>query len=64
VAVLDLAGGGARIVAQGENPVWGPDSRHLIYSTGSTITLLDVATGKAVPVVSGLGKVTEPTWSR
>ena len=66
VAVLDLngGGGGTRIVAQGENPVWGADSRHLIYSTGSTISLFDVPTGKSIPVVSGLGKVTEPTWSR
>lgn len=64
VAVMDLAGGGARIVAQGENPIWGADSRHLIYSTGNTITLLDVPSGKSIPVVSGLGKVTEPTWSR
>ena len=64
MAVLDLAGGGARIVGQGENPVWGADSRHLIYSTGSTIALLDVPTGKSFPVVTNLGKVTEPTWSR
>ena len=64
VAVLDLSNGGTRIVTQGENPVWGADSRHLIYSTGSTISLLDVPTGKSIPVVSGLGKVTEPTWSR
>lgn len=64
VAVMDLSGGGARIVAQGENPVWGADSRHIIYSTGSTISLLDVPTGKSTPVVSGLGKVTEPSWSR
>jgi len=64
VAVMDLGSGSARIVAQGENPVWGADSRHLIYSTGSTITLLDVPSGKSTPVVSGLGKVTEPTWSR
>jgi len=64
VAVMDLSGGGARIVAQGENPVWGADSRHLIYSTGSTISLLDVPTGKSTAVVSGLGKVTEPSWSR
>lgn len=64
VAVMDVSGGNARIVAQGENPVWGADSRHLIYSTGSTISLLDVPTGKSIPVVSGLGKVTEPTWSR
>ena len=64
VAVMDLNGGGARIVTQGENPVWGADSRHIIYSTGSTISLLDVPTGKSTPVVSGLGKVTEPSWSR
>lgn len=64
VAVMDLSGGGARIVAQGENPVWGADSRHLVYSTGGTITLLDVPTGKSAPVISGLGKVTEPTWTR
>ena len=64
VAVMDFSGGVARIVAQGENPVWGADSRHLIYSTGGTISLLDVPTGKSIPVVSGLGKVTEPTWSR
>lgn len=64
IAVMDLNGGSARIVAQGENPVWGADSRHLAYSTGSTISLLDVPTGKSIPVVSGLGKVTEPTWSR
>lgn len=64
IAVMDLNGGGGRIVAQGENPVWGADSRHLVYSTGSTISLLDVPTGKSTPVVTGLGKVTEPTWSR
>ena len=64
VAVMDLNGGSARIVAQGENPVWGADSRHLVYSTGGTISLLDVPTGKSVAVVSGLGKVSEPSWSR
>jgi TolB protein len=64
VAVMDLDGGSSRIVAQGENPVWGADSRHLVYSTGSSISLLDVPTGRSVPVVTGLGKVTEPTWTR
>jgi len=64
IAVLDLTTGAVRIVGQGENPVWGADSRHLIYSTGSTISLMDVPTGKSIPVISGLGKVTEPTWTR
>ncbi len=64
IAILDLASGATRIVAEGEDPVWGADSRHIIYSNGSTLTLLDTVKGRPVPVVSGLGKVTEPTWSK
>jgi len=64
VAVLDLGNGSARIVAQGENPVWGPDSRHLLFSTHNALVLFDVPSGKSIPVVSGLNEVTEPTWSR
>lgn len=64
VAVLDLRSGSTRIVGRGEDPVWGADSRHLIYSSGSSLILLDVPTGRTTNIVSGLGKVTEPTWSR
>ena len=63
VAVMDLGGGGARIVAAGQNPVWGRNSRHLIYSSGSSLNLLDVHNGRTTTIVSGLGKVSEPTWS-
>lgn len=64
IAVLDLATGAVRLVGQGEDPVWGANSRHLLYSTGSTIELLDTVKGRSVPVISGLGRVSEPTWSR
>lgn len=65
IAVTDLSSGSTRIVASsGEDPVWGADSRHLIYSTGSALMLLDAQTGKSTPIVTGLGKVSEPTWSR
>lgn len=64
VAVLDLATGAARIVAEGEDPVWGADSRHIIYSNGSALTLLDTVKGRPTPIITGLGKVSEPTWSR
>jgi TolB protein len=64
VAVMEIGGGGARIVASGQNPVWGRNSRHLIYSTGSSLNLLDVQNGRTTTIVSGLGKVSEPTWSR
>lgn len=63
IAVLDLASGAVRIVAEGEDPVWGANSRHLIYSTGSSLVLLDTVKGRPTPIITGLGKVTEPTWS-
>ena len=65
VAVMDLGGGSAHVVAEGESPVWGADSRHVLYSTGDGLTILDVPTGKKTHVnLSGVGKVSEPTWSR
>ncbi|MBE2178996.1 MAG: PD40 domain-containing protein [Chthoniobacterales bacterium] len=63
VAVMDAEGGNARIVASGQNPVWGRNSRHLIFSSGSSLNLLDLNTGRTTTIVSGLGKVSEPTWS-
>ena len=64
IAVMYLASGQARVVAQGQDPAWGANSRHIIYSSGSEIVLLDTVKGRSTPVVSGLGKVSEPTWSR
>lgn len=64
VAVLNLGGGGAHVVASGERPAWGPDSRHLIYSSGGALYLLDVPTGRKTKVLDGLGKITEASWSR
>ncbi len=67
VAVLDLdGGGGARVVASAdaERPAWGADSRHLVFSSGDALYLLDVPTGKRTRVASGVGKISEPTWSR
>ncbi len=65
VAVLDFGSGSARVVAtDAERPAWGADSRHLIYSDGGAVVILDVPTGKKTRIASGLGKVSEPTWSR
>ncbi len=67
VAVLDLRGGGASIVSPGgncENPVWGADSRHLIYATGSSLVRLDTVSKRTTTLVSGMGKISEPAWSR
>jgi TolB protein len=64
VCVLELGSGSCRTVAAGEGPAWGPDSRHLIYSSGAAIILLDAQSGQKTTLVSGLGKISEPSWSR
>lgn len=64
VAFVDLRSGASRVLASGEDPAWGRDSRHLIFSTGTSLVLLDAQTGRTFPIVSGLGKISEPSWSR
>lgn len=63
IAVKDLQGGATQLLTAGEDPVFGADSRHVIFSNGSSLILLDTQNGRQVPIVTGLGKVTEPTWS-
>lgn len=64
IAVKDLRTGATSTLASGEDPVFGANSRHVIFSAGSSLVLLDTQNGRQVPIVTGLGKVSEPTWSR
>lgn len=64
IALLDLNSGSSRILAQGQDPAFGPNSRHIIYSDGTSIILLDTVKGRRTPVITGLGKLSEPSWSR
>jgi TolB protein len=67
VAVVDLASGNSRVVSGAEearDPVWGPNSRHILYSGGGSLTLLDTQTGRKTKVVDGLGSISEPAWAR
>jgi TolB protein len=65
VAILELDAGPTHVaVADGGNPVWGPDSRHIIFSRGNGLYLFDTVTGRETRLVSDLGQISEPTWSR
>jgi TolB protein len=64
IVVLELSNGSKRTVASGEDPAWGPDSRHLIFTEGGAIYMVDVINGRRNKILDGLGKITEPTWSR
>ncbi len=63
IAVLDLAGGATRTLATGQDPVWGADSRHLIFTEGGALYMLDTVSSRKNKIIDGLGKITEPTWS-
>ena len=66
VAVLDLAAGGVRVVTGGDearDPVWGPDSRHLLFTQSGSLMLLDVQTSRKSSILGGLGSISEPTWT-
>jgi TolB protein len=64
IAVKDLATGDTRLLARGENPTWGADSRHLIFTDGNSLILLDSRTGRTTYVLRGYEKISEPYWGR
>jgi TolB protein len=65
IAILDLNSGSTRVaVPDGENPVWGPDSRHIVFARGTGLFLFDTVSGRETRLISGLGQISEPTWSR
>jgi TolB protein len=63
IAVLDLASGRVQILGGGEDPTWGPDSRHLAFVQGGTLAILDSVTGQRRSLVAGRN-AKEPSWSR
>ena len=64
IAVLDLSSGGVRTLATGQDPVWGADSQHLIFTEGGALYMLDSVNSRKHKILDGLGKITEPSWSR
>lgn len=64
IAVLDLQTGQVRALTSGQRPAWGADSRHILFADGGALFIIDAQTGKKIKVIDGLGKITEPTWSR
>ncbi|NBV85296.1 MAG: biopolymer transporter Tol [Verrucomicrobia bacterium] len=64
VAVVEFGTSGVRLLGEGQNPVWGPDSRHLAYAQGSSLVILDVVSQQRSSIVTGLGQISEPTWTR
>jgi len=70
ICVVPAAGGDARVLCEGEDPSWAPNSRTLICArrgeNGYVLSLLDVPTGqvKDVSRISGSNSQSQPSWAR
>jgi TolB protein len=66
VAVYHFQTRNSQVVASGgaEDPAWGADSKHLVYTKGGALYMLDVETSATNRVISGMGRISEPNWTR
>ena len=65
IAVYEMETGRTRILLPGAaDPSWAPDGRHLVAVLSGDLVVVDAATGTRERIVSGMGPVSEPAWSR
>jgi len=65
VAVYELESGRTHTVLTGAaDPSWAPDGRHLVAVQGGDLTVVNVSNGKKEKIVTGAGRVSEPSWSK
>lgn len=67
VALYDLTTRSTRVLTDGgdaRDPIWGPDSRHLLFTQGGNLFMLDVQNSRKVRIADGISSISEPAWSR
>ena len=65
IGLYELETGRTHTVLTGANdPSWAPDGRHLVAVQGNDLVVLDVSTGQKDKIVTGMGRISEPSWSR
>jgi len=64
IAITDLKWRGGRELGEGQDPVVGERIRGICSREWRSIFLIDAQTGARTTLISGLGRASEPTWSR
>ncbi|MBM3849447.1 MAG: hypothetical protein FJ396_04520 [Verrucomicrobia bacterium] len=70
ICVVPAGGGDAKVITEGEDPSWAPNSRTLVIArrTGKfgsrRLSLLDWPTGHVKDVAQVAGSSSQPSWSR
>ncbi|HUF60591.1 MAG TPA: hypothetical protein VMN36_00820 [Verrucomicrobiales bacterium] len=63
MAVHEFPTGRTAQLRAGEDPAWGADSRHLIFTSGGALFRLDTETGASVRILPDMTGISEPSWS-
>jgi TolB protein len=64
LAVWEDGASRVRLLGPGQDPCWGADSRHLLFSTGDRLVTLHTETGNRRTLVENFGRLSEPTWTK
>jgi TolB protein len=64
LAVWERGAARVRLLGPGQDPCWGADSRHILFSTGDRLVTLHTETGNRRTIVENFGRLGEPTWTK
>ena len=65
VVLYEMETGDTRTVLGGAtDPSWAPDGRHLVAVQGGSLIVVNTRNGTRATIVSGMGRISEPAWSR
>lgn len=68
ICVVPAAGGEAKVLTEGEDPSWAPNSRTIIYVKRGAdkryLSLLDVPTGRVKSLPAFASSSSQPAWAR
>jgi len=64
ICVYEFSSGSVQAVAEGNEPAWGADSRHLIFAQGNSLMLMDTQTRSLSRLVGGPTPISSPSWTK
>lgn len=64
IAITDLKTSHTHILGEGQDPCWGADARHVVYVNNGALIVHHVEHGTRQTVLSNLGHLSQPSWSR
>ncbi len=63
IAITDLHLGTTRLLAEGQDPCWGADGRHLVYVSKDHLIVHHIGNDTKHTIIMNLGHLAQPSWS-